>query len=589
MADIVEEIKSHRLSEVVEKFVHLKNEGAGRKKCCCPFHHEKTPSFYLDDRNGLYHCFGCGVGGDVFTFIQNYKHCDFTQAIDYICEILNIDKSKYAINKEDAVRKVNESKTFHQAMDVVAEYYKECLKENNEANDYVKINREINDDTQEEFIFGLADDDIERLIGYCKLRDVNEEMLLRCGIIREGRNIDGEKYKYLFFRDRIMIPIHNAQGKIVAFGGRVYKTNDNNAKYLNSSDNDYFKKGSILFNFHRSKLNIGKNKDENEKSFIVVEGYMDVITLWQNNFKTAIAPLGTSITENHLNIIFNYCQNPIFVFDNDSAGKRATMRACEMMFSLLKTGMIPRICILQGAKDVDEFLKKYTHDDLQNQFNEAKEIQQFIFDEKKQNFDLINPNSISLLQKEIFQLVNSIPDNILRDNYGMFFRNEFNKMWQKHQQFGDKKVPFGRKNFMPQKFASMTNVVSKNKSNTLSTGLDFLEKRIISVLLINKDLQDDFNVIENVVDRLLPHNQELLNNLNDKDETQKKAFCEKYQYDFQDKEGLLSNGKYILDNLIIQWELKKLDICDLPIDIKNRERKIILEKKKKLLILQDDF
>ena len=193
------------------------------------------------------------------------------------------------------------------------------------------------------------------------------------------------------------------------------------------------------------------------------------------------------------------------------------------------------------------------------------------------------------MQKEIFQLVNSIPDNILRDNYGMFFRNEFNKMWQKHQQFGDKKVPFGRKNFTPQKFASMTNVVSKNKPNTLSTGLDFLEKRIISVLLMNKDLQDDFNVIENVVDRLLPHNQELLNNLNDKDETQKKAFCEKYQYDFQDKEGLLSNGKYILDNLIIQWELKKLDICDLPIDIKNRERKIILEKKKKLLILQDDF
>ena len=180
MSDVIEEIKSHRLSEVVSRFVNLQNEGAGRKKGRCPFHNEKTPSFHLDDRNGLYHCFGCNAGGDVFTFIQNLKQLDFSRAIDYLCDILNIDKSKYST--KEIIQKEQENKTFYQAMEIVSKYYQECLHENQDAYDYLKTIREINDSTENEFIFGLADNDINKLISYCKIRDIDENLLKKCGI-----------------------------------------------------------------------------------------------------------------------------------------------------------------------------------------------------------------------------------------------------------------------------------------------------------------------------------------------------------------------------------------------------------------------
>ena len=576
MSGIVEEIKSHKLSEVIGRFVHLKNEGAGRKKGCCPFHNEKTPSFFIDDRNGLYHCFGCNAGGDVFTFIQNLKQLDFPQAVEHLCDILNIDKSKYST--QEIIQKEQEHKTFYQAMEIVAKYYQECLHDNQEAYNYVKTIREINDETENEFMFGLAENDVDKIISYCKIRDINEELLKKCGIIRDGKNTDNEAYKYLFFRDRIMIPIHNSQGKIVAFGGRIYKSNDNNAKYLNSSDNEYFKKGNILFNFHRAKKNIGKDKNGIEQPLIIVEGYMDSITLWQNGFKTAIAPLGTSITTNHLRTIFSYCQTPIFVFDSDDAGKRATIRACEMMFSLLKTGLIPKICTLQGAKDVDEFLKKYTRDDLQNQFDNAKDINQFVIEAKQQNFDLTNPNELSLLQKEIYALTNVIPDDILKQNYKDFFQNEFNKISAKNKPNLNKNYSNSTKFLAKKSNPKYQNNYAKPTINDV--GMDFIEKRIIALLLQNKDLQDDIDIDENIVAKLSQKNQKLLAELNGKSEEQQQTFSKKYIDDaiiFQD------NVKNILNNLTIQWELKKIEISDLPIDIKSEERKKILEKKKRLL------
>lgn len=579
MSDIIEEIKSHKLSEVVSRFVNLQNEGAGRKKGRCPFHNEKTPSFHLDDRNGLYHCFGCNAGGDVFTFIQNLKQLDFSQAIDYLCDILNIDRQKY--ETKEIIQKEHKNKTFYQAMEVVSKYYQECLHENQNAYDYLKTIREINNDTENEFIFGLADNDINKLISYCKIRDIDESLLKKCGIIRDGINANNENYKYLFFRDRIMIPIHNSQGKIVAFGGRIYKPNDNTAKYLNSSDNEYFKKGNILFNFHRAKQHTGKDKNGINHPLIIVEGYMDAIALWQNGFKTAVAPLGTSITTNHLKMIFNYCSAPIFVFDGDDAGKRATMRACEMIFPMLITGVIPKFCSLQGAKDVDEFLKKYTANDLQNQFDKAKEINQFLLDAKLQKFDVKNPNDFSLLQKEVFSIVNTIPDDILKNNYKNFFQNEFNKISLNNKTTFNKnynyKINFSKKK---QDFRYQNAYANPNINDV---GLDYIEKRIVAFLTKNKDLQDDFDVDENIVAKLSQKNQKLLTELSQKSEEQQCDFIQKYINETEKKIENNNNNKAILDNLTIQWELKKIEVSKLPFDVKNEERKKILEKKKKLL------
>lgn len=634
-----EEICSHRISEVVGLFAHLQSEGAGRKKCKCPLHHEKTPSFHLDDNKGLYHCFGCGEGGDIFNFVQKIKSCDFSQALDYLCDIFSIDKSKYRLTSADA-KIEEEKKTFYQAMEVVAGYYQQVLSDNPDALNYVKTIRELSGETMQEFSIGLAENDIQKLIGYCKLRDVDEKLLLQCGVIKErqneanGNESQNENRKaisdksddyYLFFRNRIIIPIHNHQGKIVAFGGRVYLSGDSNAKYLNSSDNDYFKKGNVLFNFWRAKKHLGKGNDGKIQKLIIVEGYMDAITLWQNGFQTAIAPLGTSITDTHLRTIFNFCQEPIFVFDSDTAGQKATMRACEMIFPMLRVGLIPKICKLQGAKDVDEFLKKYSKRELQDQFDNAVSINEFVFNEKQQKFAELNknglsdPNVFSLLQKEVYSLNKTITDDILRENYKLFFRDEFSKLAQKYH---SRAVS----NFVKKTTSWYGGKVLQVKASPKYT-IDFLEKRIVAYLLYFSDLTKEYGeeIEEQIVSKLSINNQQLLSNLqldlqlkNDKKENDENeifshqnetdiddtdeellrktqqaenrlsAFFKKYIVDIEEKmliSGWSSEQQWrILNELLLQLDFAKLETSVLPNEIKMEERKKLLAKKKKWLL-----
>ena len=576
------EILSHRLSDVVGKFVHLKNEGAGRKKCCCPFHHEKTPSFHLDDNKGLWHCFGCGEGGNIFTFIQKIKNYDFPQAVDELCEIFSIDKSKYiSIQSEEDVEK---TKGFYQTMDNIKNYYQESLLNNQDALDYLLNIRELDRDTLEEFGFGLADDDLNKIINYCKIRDITTDMLVNCGILKENDYFDiddnGEKIrqKYLFFKNRIMIPIHNQQGKVVAFGGRIYKTNDDGAKYLNSSENWYFKKGNLLFNFNRAKKHLNK-----DNYLIIVEGYMDAITLWQHGIHTAIAPLGTSITDFHLKTIFSYCQNPIFVFDSDNAGQKASIRACEMIFSMIKVGIVPKFCTLKGAKDVDEFLKKYTKQDLMEQLENSPEIQKFLFENKAKQFDLNNPNQVAVLQKELLELNNRMIDNILKENYKTYFQTEIKKINLKNEENNNKFY-----NIKNKKNSIKKNTFNDNKKYQIPSinkdSLDFLEKKIIALLLSSKELFEEIEESDDMLSRFLPKNQQLLKNLIEKNEVLKTNFCKKYfpedVYQAITQASIDFNKyKTIFNNIKIQWELTKIETSDLPPEIKMEERKKILKKK----------
>ena len=242
---------------------------------------------------------------------------------------------------------------------------------------------------------GLVKNNIAELISYCKKNNIEEKDIINTGVIKNKHTASSfDDDKYLFFRNRIMIPIHNTNGKIVAFGGRIYKNDDKTAKYLNSSENDFFKKGQILFNLHRAKMNLNK-----DNSLIVVEGYMDTITLWQNAFKTAIAPLGTSITETHLKTIINFCKTPIFIFDSDIAGQKAAIRCCEMLFPILQTGIIPKFLTLQSAKDCDEFLNKFSKESLKRQIDNAIEINEFLFQQKIKKYNVKNPNQKAQFQK----------------------------------------------------------------------------------------------------------------------------------------------------------------------------------------------
>ena len=553
MSNLVDEIKLHNIAEVVSIYVRLLNAGSGRKKGCCPFHREKTPSFYIDEREGYFKCFGCGEGGDIITFVEKIKGCDFNQATDYLCELFGIDKSKFLPTTQEQ-QEIEKTKSFYQAMDIINDYFVRCLKNDTSAMNYVKNIRGLNNETLDEFKFGLAKNNIFELRNYCNENGVDNDLLLKCGVIKK----DETGKEYLFFRDRIMIPIHNKDGKIIAFGGRIYRKEDENgeiklAKYLNSSENSFFKKGSILFNLNRAKKYLDK-RDENEKnsSFIVVEGYMDAIALWQNGFKTGIAPLGTSITEQHLRNIICYCQKPVFIFDSDNAGKKASIRACEMMFNIIRTGIVPKFLTLQGAKDIDEFLKKYTSEDLKKQVAEALEIDDFLFKTKCEKFfkkdvktdKIISPNQVAELKKEIMYFINIIPDELLKEQYKRYFNNKIYETF------------FGRRSIFNKRY----NFNETKKLVIISNKIEDIEKKIIAYLLKDKEyLEENEEFNESIFFMFSNNSKQLFIKLSGEVQEDIDAFFNKNCDKTLEKYSIKKNTSDIIDKLITQWHLLKIE------------------------------
>lgn len=547
---LVEDIKARGISSVIERFCHLQNAGAGRRKARCPFHHEKTPSFYVDERKGFYKCFGCGESGDVFKFVEKIRSCDFIQSVDYLCDFFGIDKSKYVTQDEGSVK---QQASFYKTMSVIADFYEQELKQNPDASLYVSGVRGLTDETVQKYKIGLANNDLGALQTYCEAHGIGEAELLDSGVVRKSEKDDE---KYLFFRDRIMIPITNPSGKIVAFGGRIYKAADEAnkvAKYLNSSENFYFKKGRILFNLYNAKQALTA-----DKSFIIVEGYMDVIALAQAGINTGIAPLGTSITDEHLKLIVSYCKQPIFVFDNDNAGHKASLRACEMMFPLLRSGIVPKFCMLEGAKDCDEYLKKYATEELQKQFDKAILIDEFLFLSKCKQYGIeqgkqANPNILAQMQSDVMSLIRRIPDEILKDNYINIFKDKFWKL-----QHARSATRIGYTNYKRPSMNSQNNV-------------DTLEKNIIACLLNNKELLEDFDINENVICRFGEKNRELLNTLLEDKEENQAVFCSRYET-VED-----------IDGLVAKLKMAALNSSKLPEKVKANEKRKLIEERKKAL------
>lgn len=563
MSDLITDIKSYPISSIIGRYCHLTSCGTMKKKSRCPFHQEKTPSFYIDDANGFFKCFGCNEGGDVFTFIQKKHGCDFQQAIDIICSYLGIDKTKY--QKKDFLQ-TEKQNTFFETINVVNQYFIECLQKDKEAINYVSNIRNFSKETIKEFNIGLATNNINDLLKYCQQKGIREQDIFETGIIKQSiKNNNKNNNIYLFFRNRIIIPIHNSNNKIVAFGGRVYQPNDENAKYLNSSENDNFKKGQILFNLNRAKKNITK-----ENQLIIVEGYMDVIALWQAGFKTGVAPLGTSITETHLKMILQYSKNPIFIFDSDVAGQKASIRACEMLFDLMQTGIVPKFLTLKGAKDCDEFLQKYSISSFKEQLKNSLEINEFIFDKITQKYNYNNPNEKAKLEKEIISIINKINDDILKQNYKNFIKDKLFKLTNKT------KYNYNINN--------KEKVITSNEKNIIKqTNLDFLEKKIIISVLLEKSLLEDLTE-SGIINRFSNNSQQFLSKMivehNNKNIQQ---LCDKYDIHHIDKD--------IFSKLCIQWEWEYEKRLDIDLNIKQQEKKRILEKKKKYfkqLILQEE-
>ena len=292
----------------------IKVQKAGREyKACCPFHNEKTPSFTINDEKGFYHCFGCGAHGDAIRWMTDQRGLPFMEAVKELAATAGMD---VPAADPRAAKRAEQARGLHEAMAAAQSFFDDQLGglDGGEARAYLG-RRGISDATRRAFGFGYAPDARGKL--KTALRDFGEPMLVEAGLLIDP---DGERDSYDRFRGRLMLPIRDIRGRVIAFGGRIL--GDGEPKYLNSPDTPLFDKGRTLYNIDKASP-----ASRQTGRVIVVEGYMDVIALAQAGFADAVAPLGTALTEHQIERLWKMVEVPILCFDGDAAGQKAAIRA----------------------------------------------------------------------------------------------------------------------------------------------------------------------------------------------------------------------------------------------------------------------
>ena len=331
------------LSSVIMRTTKLQR--AGREwKACCPFHNEKTPSFTVSDEKGFYHCFGCGAHGDVIRWMTDQRGLSFMDAVKELAAEAGLE---VPAPDPRAAQRAEERAGLHDVTQAAQDWFVAALEGPGgaRARDYLQT-RGFNARTVERFGFGFAPNERQAL--KVALSGFDEKLLIEAGL----RIAVEEREPYDRFRNRLMLPIHDARGRVIAFGGRILEADTNAPKYLNSPDTPLFDKGRTLYNLHRA----GPASRQTGR-MIVVEGYMDVIALAAHGFEDAVAPLGTALTERQIELLWRMVETPILCFDGDAAGQRAAMRAIERALPLLRPAHSLAIVRLPSGLDPDDLLR----------------------------------------------------------------------------------------------------------------------------------------------------------------------------------------------------------------------------------------
>ena len=383
---------------IVSRYVSLKRSGSNYMGLC-PFHNEKTPSFTVSDTKQLFHCFGCGEGGDVISFIMKIENLTFPEAIEYLADMLGISLEKK--NKTDE-KLVQKKEKLYEINREAARYYYYNLTNDKQALLYLK-NRNINKKVLNRFGLGYALDSWNSIYGYLKNKGYDELDIERSGLI--GRRKDNSGY-YDKFRNRIMFPIIDTRGRVIGFGGRVL---DNSMpKYLNSQDSLVFTKGNNLYG-----LNLVKEYSNREK-VILVEGYMDVIALFNHGVNYAVASLGTAFTQNQAKLLKRYGKEIYICYDSDKAGINATTKALNI---LRDEGTEPKVIILPSGQDPDDFINKRGLKEFKKLMDQALNYVDYQIYINKQRYDLSNPEEKIKFTKEIANTLKRLKSPIEKDVY----------------------------------------------------------------------------------------------------------------------------------------------------------------------------
>ena len=405
------------VSQVVEKTVQLKKRGK-EFVGLSPFTKERTPSFTVNDEKQFYHCFSTNKHGDIFTFLVEVGGLSFPEAVEKLADEAGVQLRTFSPAEEE---KINKSKKIFEALEMSKSFFSSQIFDDNNSL-ALKYIRER----------GLDDKIINSYeIGYAPQGNKLEKFLLSKGVSHEimtlaGMTIKDEKKKDNFydrFRNRIIFPIRDIRNRVVGFGGRVINSNDQ-PKYLNSPETPVFHKGSLLYNFSKIRPNL-KNND----NLIVVEGYMDVVSLASKGFQNAVAPLGTAITETQLNILWKDSDSPIICFDGDKAGKQASFRATEIALKLLKPNKTLRFINLPDNLDPDDYIKNFGLESFNRFVNNASPLQSIIWDLCLQESNIDTPEGKAGFESMLRAKLNLIGDKSIKKHYGLLFKDMLNQFF----------------------------------------------------------------------------------------------------------------------------------------------------------------
>lgn len=397
----IEEIRSSAdIIDVISEFVQLRKRGKNFIGLC-PFHSEKTPSFTVSEEKQIFHCFGCHSGGNIYKFLMEYEKISFIEAVQEVATRVGINLEY----EEDTTGKESEQEILYEINVQAARYFSDNLLNSPEGEVARKyfVERKIKLQTMRAFGLGYSRNGWEYFVDYAKSQKIDLERASQLGLI--GQQSDGRLFDK--FSDRIIFPIFSANGRVIAFAGRILENKEGSAKYLNSPESSIYVKGRILYG-----LSFAKDEIRKLDKAILVEGYMDLISLYQNGIKNVVAVSGTALTEDQVQLLSRYTKNVVLLFDADTAGIKASMRSIEL---LLKRDIEVKIVTLPSGEDPDSYINKYGKDDFDELVRKSQNFLEYqtAYYESQHYFEDHNKTAEAI--RELVKLLALIEDELKRN------------------------------------------------------------------------------------------------------------------------------------------------------------------------------
>jgi len=557
--DYQELIDRLNIVNVINEYVPLKKQGANYKGVC-PFHNDRDPSLTVSENKQIFRCFACNVGGNAIKFVSLMDKISYRDAAYKLAEAIGMEFKHGDSNYEERSKLRQDIKSLNKE---AAKFYFEELKKSNEAIDYLK-NRGLSSITVSKFGLGFAPDKWNALYDHFNTLGISTDLLIKAGLITETTH--NGKVSYIDkFRNRVMFPIFDDQGAVIAFGGRIIIKDDKAPKYINSQETAAYIKGDHLYG-----LNVAKNTKENK--LLVVEGYMDCISLHQNGIDFAVASLGTALTQKQAKLIKNKGFNQVILaYDNDGAGKTATIRGMDI---LKAEGLDVRVFRLSGAKDADEYLKTHPREDFLKQLEKSFSLVEYKVILAAEEFPPTSNEFVIKFLSSVKAVLSKLPDTD-RQIYSIWIEENFGKKYNFSREMlnlssTDTVFTDTSKNnsVFRRSVDEKSNITEENKA------LDVIEKTLLVMIchnnkLVNiKDLDEDLFTIE--------INKELF-----------RRIVDKAKYGELSGEGMLYDGSSNdsdIASVLMQYQIKDTETDEAAVEIINKIKLNKLEKEINLIL-----